>query len=71
MLTNSIQTKCCSKTINFSSATTPLMFQEAMDGEVEKKQGKIYCPSGNKLMTLFIDDMSMPLVNEWNDQITS
>ena len=58
------------KSINFSSATTPKMFQEAVDGEIEKKQGKIFCPQGGKRMTVFIDDMSMPFVNEWNDQIT-
>ena len=32
------------KSINFSSATNPRMFQDAIDGEIEKKQGRIFCP---------------------------
>ena len=58
------------KSINFSSATSPKMFQDAIDGEIEKKQGRIFCPPGGRKMTVFIDDMSMPFINEWLDQIT-
>lgn len=58
------------KRINFSSATSPFNFQEQIDSEVEKKQGKTFVPRGGKRMTVFIDDMSMPFVNLWGDQIT-
>ena len=58
------------KRINFSNATTPGNFQESIDGEVERKQSKIYQPIGGKLLTIFIDDFSMPAVNTWGDQET-
>lgn len=58
------------KRTNFSSATQPGLFQQTIESECDFKVGKNFAPAGNKLMTVFIDDMSMPFVNKWGDQIT-
>jgi len=45
------------------------LLQLTVEGELESK-GSNNVPKDGKEMILFLDDMSMPKINEWGDQVT-
>ena len=59
-----------SKRIKLSSATEPRQLQNAIEGELDKRGGKNFGPSQGKKMTFFLDDLSMPAMNQYGDRPT-
>ena len=54
--------------INMSSQTTSNNVQEIIEGVVEKRTKGVYVPFQNKKLMCFVDDMNMPMKQEYGDQ---
>lgn len=72
-LVNKVQTdeSQAFESITMSDTTTPPGLQNTILSFMDKTIGTSYAPKNGKNLTIFIDDINMPEINEWNDQITN
>ena len=59
---------CLNLTVNFSSRTSGKDVRQNIEDNTDKRTGKIYGPPTNKMLYVFIDDMNMPIVDEYGTQ---
>lgn len=64
------QDKYVFKQLALSSTTSTQGFQKMVESSLDKKMGNTYGPPNGKAMCFFLDDFSIPDINQWGDQPT-